>query len=99
MQIVQGTSINVAWVRSVLIGDGTNWPTRLDGDSIQQVGGVYIPSTALYEYPTLTKLRLTMVDGTTINIELQKVTNQATWNTGTEAGLNAAISDIQTWAS
>ena len=97
MHVHQGTVINAAWTNVVLIGDGTNWPTHLQGSSIQNVGGTYIPNAASYKYPTVTKLRLGMMDGTAIDIELQDVLNQATWNTGTNGALDTAIADIQGW--
>jgi hypothetical protein len=43
-----------------------------------------------YPYPTMTRLRFTLHDGQNHDIELQSITNQATWSTGTLAALQTA---------
>ena len=97
MHIVNGTTVNPAWTDTILIGDGVAWQTHIQGASVQKVGGTYIGSANSGKYPSITKLRLGMVDGTAIDIELQEVSNQATWNTGTQFALDTAIADIQGW--
>lgn len=50
-----------------------------------------------YPFPTMTKLMIVLKDEPTLIIELQNVTNQPTWNLGTQAALIQAIADIQAW--
>ena len=51
-----------------------------------------------YAYPTMTMLILKMADGREdVRFELQKASNQPTWNTGSLAALQQAISDINAW--
>jgi len=50
-----------------------------------------------YSYPTVTVVHIDMLDGARLNIELQDVSNQATWSTGDQAGINNAITAINTW--
>ena len=52
------------------------------------------PDEWTYRFPTMTVLTITMNDGKSMSIELQQVSNQATWKTGTLAGLQAAITAI-----
>jgi hypothetical protein len=47
-----------------------------------------------YPYPTMTKLRFTLYDDTSHEIELQSVTNHPTWSTGTFAALQTAAAAI-----
>jgi hypothetical protein len=63
--------------------------------NIVRVGSAYNPNPgAAYPYPTLTRLTITMNDGSEFNVELQNVVDQVTWNLGTQAALNTAITDI-----
>jgi hypothetical protein len=50
-----------------------------------------------YKYDTMTMLCLRLSNGVEQRIELQEVSNQATWNTGLLTGLQQAVADIQTW--
>lgn len=50
-----------------------------------------------YPFPTMTIIEVLMHDGRRFNIELQEITNQATWNLGTLAAQQAAINDINAW--
>lgn len=45
--------------------------------------------------PAMTAICLTMDQGDNLTIELQKVSNQATWNLGTQAALNQAVTDLK----
>lgn len=49
-----------------------------------------------YPYPTMTKLLIDLRDGTHLVWELQSITNQPTWNTGTLAALKVAATAINT---
>lgn len=49
-----------------------------------------------YRFPTTTIIEIGLTDGRTIKLELQEVSNQPTWNLGTQAAQNQAITDIQT---
>jgi len=52
-----------------------------------------------WTYPrnTVTILTVDMLDGASLMIELQDVSNKNTWNTGDQAGINAASADFNTW--
>lgn len=51
----------------------------------------------IYPYDVMTIINVTMADQSRLELELQECTNQATWNLGTLAALNAAMSDINAW--
>lgn len=51
----------------------------------------------IYHHPTMTVITVVMENNDIFRIELQDVTNQATWNLGTEASLNAAVAAINAW--
>lgn len=48
-----------------------------------------------YPYAAMTILNLEMNDGSSVSIELQEVSNQVTWSTGTLAGVKAAEAAIK----
>lgn len=47
-----------------------------------------------YRFDTMTIIVINLADGTHVPIELQEVTNQATWNLGTQAAQTNAITAI-----
>lgn len=47
-----------------------------------------------YPYPTMTKLRFTLYNDNSHEIELQSITNQPTWSNGTFAALQTAAAAI-----
>lgn len=47
-----------------------------------------------YRFDTITIIEIGLSDGRYLPLELQEITNQATWNLGTLAALNQAITDI-----
>jgi len=51
----------------------------------------------LYRYDTMTIITIYLRDGSKLSIELQDLSNQPTWNGGTLADMNQAISDIKDW--
>lgn len=51
----------------------------------------------IYPYASMTVIEVVLDDGRRFNIELQDITNQATWNLGTLAAQQAAINDINAW--
>jgi len=55
------------------------------------------PNEWIYPHNTITSIQLEKSDGSKESIELQDVSNQATWSTGTLNGLNQAIADINAW--
>lgn len=66
--------------------------------NIQNVSFTYSanPGSA-YGYPTMTILSIDMVGSDNdFKVELQNVTNKATWNTGTQAAAQQAVNDILT---
>ena len=99
MQIKQGTDVNIAWTKTILIGDGVNWGTRLTAANIIKMGSTFIPNPATYKYDTVTKIRFDLADGSSFDIEVQDVGNQALWNLGTKVALQAALDDLYTWIS
>lgn len=50
-----------------------------------------------YEYDSMTVIGIVMKDGREFKVELQNVTNQATWSTGLNSGLQAAVAAIKAW--
>lgn len=50
-----------------------------------------------YTRDVMTIVQVERVDGSRLNIELQDISNQGTWSTGTQAGLQQAIADINAW--
>lgn len=50
-----------------------------------------------YPYIAMTQIMVRVRGEMTMVLELQNVTNQPTWSTGTPAGVNQAIADIQAW--
>lgn len=98
MQIERGITVNANWTRTILIGDGARWYSRLRGEDVNKIGGIFIASPAsTYEFDTITKIRIELSNGSSIDIEAQNVGNQPTWNLGTQASLDAAIGDLNTW--
>jgi|SRR3990172_7435680 len=78
-------------------------PQGADRDYIQKsniksIGGIFSASPgATYKYPILTRVTINMIDGSSFDFEAQDVQNQITWNTGTQTGLNQALSDLNGW--
>ena len=97
MHIEQGTVVDAAWTKTILIGDGNNWPSRIRADQVSALKSIFIASPATYRFPVVTKIRFDMADGTSFSVEMQEVENQATWNLGTKAALNVALDDLQTF--
>jgi len=50
-----------------------------------------------YPFPSVTVVRFAIVDGRNYDLELQNVSNQYTWNNGTQTGLHNAMDDINAW--
>lgn len=50
-----------------------------------------------YRFDTITVIRISIVDGKHLDIELQEVTNQPTWSGGTLADQQQAVEDIRDW--
>jgi hypothetical protein len=50
-----------------------------------------------YRFNTMTHITFTLADGSKVELELQEVTNQPTWNLGTQTALNNAMTDINAW--
>jgi hypothetical protein len=88
------TSVVGTFVDGEVITGGTSTETAdVVGD------GAYAPSEGEwpYRYDTMTVLQINLADGSRFNIELQEVSNQATWNLGTQAALQTAMADINAW--
>lgn len=50
-----------------------------------------------YRFNTVTIVRIYTSDGRVMDIELQEITNQPTWSSGTLSDLQQAVMDINTW--
>ena len=55
------------------------------------------PEEWQYDKPVMTIICVILQNDIKFDIELQDVTNQATWNTGTLAAQQQAIADINAW--
>lgn len=55
------------------------------------------PEQWMYRYPTMTILVIQLNDGHFERMELQDITNQATWSTGTLVALQTAVAAINAW--
>ena len=91
------------WYLTNVVGTFVSGETLTGGTSTKTA----VISTALipystdnewqYPYKTMTVLVVKMTNGDKFDVELQNVTNQATWNLGTLAALNQAVADINAW--
>ena len=108
MHISKGTTVDATWTKAIAMSpNGSNWET-IKNDSIVKIMRTYIPGVKNspanngYPYLDLAQIVITLKDGTDIRFDVQKVGNQASWNTGAAsipAGLEKAHADLQTWAS
>ena len=82
-----------------------NNPTELiPNGKITNVKGVFnqkpltaTPEEWMYHYPTMTIITIELNDGNFERMELQDITNQPTWSTGTLPAMNLAIAAINAW--
>ena len=51
----------------------------------------------IYKYPTITQIEILFFDDKRLNIELQDISNQPTWNTGTIGAMQTALAAINAW--
>jgi len=90
------------FILSSVVGTFVAGETITGGTSAKTATVVsYQPTTYLGEWPyggpVMRIIEIDILDGANLNIELQDVSNQATWSTGNQAGIDAAIADINTW--
>jgi hypothetical protein len=100
--VVSEFSGSVGFVLSSVVGTFTKGETITGGTSSSTatvVSATYNPTANEWSYPynVMTVLQVDFLDGARLNIELQDVSNQNTWNTGNQAGLNAASAAFNTW--
>jgi len=88
------TSVVGAFVDAEVITGGTSTETA---DTVGASVANPTEGEWPYRYPTMTVLQVNIADGSRLNIELQEVSNQVTWNLGTKAALQAAIAAINAW--
>lgn len=82
------------FVDGEVITGGTSTETAdVVGDSVS----TSYPGEWNYRFDTMTVLQIEKSDNSRFNIELQEVSNQATWNLGTNAALQAAVAAINAW--
>ncbi len=97
MQIEEGINVDANWTGIILIGDGSEWHTRLRTNNVLSIGQVFIADPAsTYRFDTITKVRFNLVTGDSFDVELQEVSNQPTWNLGTKVALDQAMQDLNT---
>ena len=79
------------------IGSYFGTPPTSDASAVVQGGpndGNAPASNKKYPYTNMTHVIIRTPDQD-ITLELQDITNQATWSTGTESGLNVALADLE----
>jgi len=86
----------------------TNLPSAIPIASISDIQGIFFDYSTVeanesgdqfketYPFPTMTQIIIETMDGesTRQKFELQSCTNQATWNGGTQADLQQALTDL-----
>lgn len=87
------TSVSGTFVKGETITGGTSTETA----TVDIYDATSFPGEWIYPYRVMTVVEIDFIDGARLNIELQDVSNQNTWNTGNQAGINAAIAAINTW--
>lgn len=82
----------------------SNVKNSISRTKITEVTGIFNAKPAgatqeewAYPYSQMTILHVERQGGETFKIELQDISNQATWSTGQQTGLQQAITDINTW--
>jgi hypothetical protein len=101
--VIQSFNGTVGFVLSDVVGIFVDGETITGGTSTEtaDIDGDPIPMSFdgewTYPYPTMTVVSITMADQSKTELELQECTNQLTWNGGTFADLQQAISDINAW--
>lgn len=100
IQSFKGTTVMIledvvgTFVDSEVITGGTSTETAdVVGDSIS----TSYDGEWNYRFDNMTVLDIVLDDGRRVNIELQEVSNKATWNLGTLAALQTAVADILAW--
>ena len=96
MHIEDGTNVDPTWVNTLLIGDGTTWYTRLTNAQVVSITQVFIAVSASGVRDSITKVRFHLANGRDFDVELQDVSNQNSWNDGTQAAINTAMGDLNT---
>lgn len=101
--IIQEFKGTTTMILSSLVGEFLDAEVITGGTSLATANTVgaststSYPGEWIYPYPTMTVLQIQITDGSRLNIELQDVSNQATWNGGDLADLQAAIAAINAW--
>jgi len=101
--VIQSFNGTVGLILSDVVGTFQDTETITGGTSTETatIDGDPIPMSFdgewTYPYPTMTIISITMADQSKTELELQECTNQATWNLGTFAALQQAVSDINAW--
>ena len=87
--------------------DGVNIDRSIKISSIAGVSGVFVPGSATpgnqsnpslpYNRQSKCSVEILLNDGSMVPFDAQDVNSPAGWNTGTQAGLNLAVSTINGW--
>ena len=93
------SSTNIKVTRDLIVN---NLPEIIAMIDILNVSGTFnqkpltcTPEEWTYPYQTMTMLQLTLRGNRNVHFELQEISNQPTWNLGTQAALQTAIIAIQ----
>jgi hypothetical protein len=74
-----------------------NSPELISKNAIVGVVPVFDDEAINYRFDVMTVIRICLDNGDNFDVELQEVTNQATWNGGSKMDLDNAIDDINNW--
>ena len=76
----------------------TTW-TPIKTTKVVSVNKAFLPAaqTSYYKYATRCNIKITLQDDSSIFFDAQDVSNQATWNDGTEGELDNAVDDLASW--
>lgn len=69
-------------------------PVKLQDYSIREFSQF---NNIMYRYSTQTCVDIILTDGRNLDLELQDITNQPTWSTGNQAGIDQAVADLLAW--
>lgn len=68
-----------------------------DSATVDEVQPQSFDNEWIYPYPVMTIVSVVTSNNVRFDFELQDVTNQAGWSTGTKAGLDQCIADFNAW--
>lgn len=100
--VVQGTSVNAAWINRVAFGTSSTGPwNTIHKDAVETVGqtrvtGTQNESARAQPFP-VEKIHIKLKSGADQSFDIKEVANQVGWNVGGAVALAQAHSDIEAW--